>query len=583
MHELKRYVWSAVILGMLMLLKFEFIGQSFAHTAKVQGANLSREEWDPVIAEEVNQMYLAVHIDGRKFSNLEDGIYMDDERRMMLPTDLLRDGFACSAHLYDEKLFVIEKSEDTLEFEPNQNYYIKNKEKIVKQPSLIEQNGRYYLPLDILMEEFGYASQWDMEENVLIVQSVRSDDDIHLPYQYDLRAKGRAPKIRDQGPYGTCWAFASLTALESALMPETNMQLSVDHMNQNHSFTSSLKDGGQYTMAMAYLAAWQGPVREEDDPYGDGDTDPSLTAVKHVQDMQIIDAKDLDGIKQAVFQYGGVESCIYTTLQNANGDSSYYNREKHAYCYMGEEKPNHDVVIIGWDDNFPRENFQTEVADDGAFICQNSWGADFGDDGVFYVSYYDTNIGIHNLVFTGVEEADNYDKLYQSDLCGWVGQMGYNKESIYGANVYLTEEEEDIAAAGFYTTGKNTSYQVYIVSEFTDISSMDERILVAEGRLSHAGYHTIRFDQSIRVAKNRKFAVVVWLSTPNEVRPMAIEYAADELTRNVDLEDGEGYVSAQGKNWADVKESSDCNLCIKAYTRRPSKRLHITNEETSEK
>ena len=289
MHELKRYVWSAVILGMLMLLKFEFIGQSFAHTAKVQGANLSREEWDPVIAEEVNQMYLAVHIDGRKFSNLEDGIYMDDERRMMLPTDLLRDGFACSAHLYDEKLFVIEKSEDTLEFEPNQNYYIKNKEKIVKQPSLIEQNGRYYLPLDILMEEFGYASQWDMEENVLIVQSVRSDDDIHLPYQYDLRAKGRAPKIRDQGPYGTCWAFASLTALESALMPETNMQLSVDHMNQNHSFTSSLKDGGQYTMAMAYLAAWQGPVREEDDPYGDGDTDPSLTAVKHVQDMQIID------------------------------------------------------------------------------------------------------------------------------------------------------------------------------------------------------------------------------------------------------------------------------------------------------
>ena len=112
---------------------------------------------------------------------------------------------------------------------------------------------------------------------------------------------------------------------------------------------------------------------------------------------------------------------------------------------------------------------------------------------------------------------------------------------------------------------------------------MDERILVAEGRLSHAGYHTIRFDQSIRVAKNRKFAVVVWLSTPNEVRPMAIEYAADELTRNVDLEDGEGYVSAQGKNWADVKESSDCNLCIKAYTRRPSKRLHITNEETSEK
>ncbi|KAI4451979.1 hypothetical protein C823_006540 [Eubacterium plexicaudatum ASF492] len=456
-----------------------------------------------------------------------------------------------------------------LEFEPNKNYYIRNKEKIKKSPAMIRKNDRFYLPLELLMDEFGYVSQWDMEENMVVVQSMMPDDGVHLPYRYDLRDNGRAPKIRDQGPYGTCWAFASLTALESALLPETEMQLSVDHMNHNHSFTSSLKDGGQYTMAMAYLAAWQGPVLEKDDPYGDGRTDSSLTAVKHVQDMHIIDAKNLDGIKKAVFQYGGVESCIYTTLQNADGDSPYYNREKYAYCYKGEEKPNHDVVIIGWDDSFPREYFKTDVADDGALICQNSWGSDFGDDGVFYVSYYDTNIGTHNLVFTGVEDADNYDKLYQSDLCGWVGQMGYNKESIYGANVFMAEEEEDIAAAGFYTTGKNTSYQVYIVPEFADISSMDSRILVAEGRLSNAGYHTIRFDQSIRVAKNRKFAVVVWLSTPNEVRPMAIEYAADELTQEVNLEDGEGYVSAQGKIWSDVKESSDCNLCIKAYARRP--------------
>lgn len=575
MHEWKRYVWFAVILGLLMLLKFEFIGQSFAHTTKVQGADLRKEEWNPVIAKEVNQMYLAVHIDGRKFTNLDDGIYLDDARRMMLPIRILRDAFACSAHLYDQQLFVVEKKEDVLAFMPDENYYIKNKEKIMKSPALVTQNGEFYLPLEIMMEEFGYVSQWDMEENMLIVQNILPDDEEHLPFRYDLREKERAPKIRDQGPYGTCWAFASLTALESSLLPEVKLQLSVDHMNHNHSFTSSLKDGGQYTMAMAYLAAWQGPVREEDDPYGDGITDASLAAVKHVQDMHIIEAKDLDGIKKAVFQYGGVESCIYTTLQNAGGDSSYYNREKYAYCYKGEEKPNHDVVIIGWDDSFPREYFNTEVANDGAFICQNSWGTDFGDDGVFYVSYYDTNIGIHNLVFTGVEDADNYDKLYQSDLCGWVGQMGYNKESIYGANVFLAEEEEDIAAAGFYTTGKNTSYQVYIVPEFAEVSSMDSRILVAEGRLSYAGYHTIPFEQSIRVAKNRKFAVVVWLSTPNEVRPMAIEYAADELTQDVILDDGEGYVSAQGKQWADVRESSDCNLCIKAYSRRPWQQREI--------
>lgn len=558
MRELKKYIWSAVLLGILMLVKFQLAGLSFAQTEKVQGAKLRTEDWQSVIVADINQTRLTVNIDGREYTNLDNGIYMDGDRRIMLPSTVIREAFDCSAHLYDQKRLVVEKKEDILQFELDH---------AMQKMPLLRQNGRFYVPLEILAEKLGYSCNWDMEQNTMNVQSMSSDDGGRLPDRYDLREKDRAPQVRDQGPYGTCWAFASLTALESALMPETKLQLSVDHMNQNNSFTSSLKDGGQYTMAMAYLAAWQGPVSEADDPYGDGETDPSLTAVRHVQDMQIIDAKDLNGIKKAVFQYGGVESCIYTTLQSTGGDSPYYNREKYAYCYVGEEKPNHDIVIIGWDDNFPKEYFYTEPAGNGAFICQNSWGTDFGDSGVFYVSYYDSNIGIHNLVFTCVEDSDNYDRLYQSDLCGWVGQMGYNRESMYGANVFQAESEEDVAAAGFYTTGQNTKYQVFIVPEFTDTSSLDKRMLVAEGQIANAGYHTVRFEQLIRVAENRKFAVVLWLSTPNEVRPMAIEYAADQLTREVDLDDGEGYISAQGRKWADAEETSGCNLCIKAYTR----------------
>ena len=45
-------------------------------------------------------------------------------------------------------------------------------------------------------------------------------------------------------------------------------------------------------MGMAYLAAWQGPVYDADDPYGDGVTRNDLAAVKHVQQMLIIDGKD---------------------------------------------------------------------------------------------------------------------------------------------------------------------------------------------------------------------------------------------------------------------------------------------------
>lgn len=112
------------------------------------------------------------------------------------------------------------------------------------------------------------------------------------------------------------------------------------------------------------------------------------------------------------------------------------------------------MAIIGWDDSYAKENFPGDLEGDGAFICQNSWGKDFGDNGVFYVSYYDTNVGIHNLVYTGVEDTDNYDTIYQSDLCGWVGQLGYNRDTIYGANVYIAENNENLEAAGFYATGK---------------------------------------------------------------------------------------------------------------------------------
>ena len=38
-----------------------------------------------------------------------------------------------------------------------------------------------------------------------------------LPARYDLREDGAGPWIRDQGDQNTCWAFASVTALETSM------------------------------------------------------------------------------------------------------------------------------------------------------------------------------------------------------------------------------------------------------------------------------------------------------------------------------------------------------------------------------
>ena len=204
-----------------------------------------------------------------------------------------------------------------------------------------------------------------------------------LPAAYDGRTTGRAPSIKNQGSLGTCWAFASLMALEARLLPDENYDFSEDHMSLNNGFCIPQSDGGEYTMSMAYLLSWKGPVLEADDPYGDGVSPDGLKAVKHVQGVELVPGKDYEKIKRAVLQYGGVQSSLYTSMTNEESRSAHYNEDQYAYCYIGSEPPNHDSVIIGWDDGYPRENFNTEVNGDGAFICMNSWGDHFGDDGYF--------------------------------------------------------------------------------------------------------------------------------------------------------------------------------------------------------
>ncbi len=73
-------------------------------------------------------------------------------------------------------------------------------------------------------------------------------------------------------------------------------------------------------MGMAYLTAWQGPVYEADDPYGDGESPDGLKPVKHVQEMQVIEGKDFEKIKEAVFKYGGVRlrSTVHFAVHRAS-------------------------------------------------------------------------------------------------------------------------------------------------------------------------------------------------------------------------------------------------------------------------
>ena len=540
------------------LSKVEYISQG-------RSVGLSVDVWSATIASSVNTKPIEMYIDGVDIDLNKNEIYMDTTMTLMIPSEMITEAFDCAVSIYNETSLVIEKGNTILKMIVDTPKFSINGAEFKIAAAPVKQGDSIFVPLSAIIKGFGYTYTWDVNYNRAVL--INDDPSVRtLPYYYSYIDKGRNTVVKNQGVFSTCWATAAITALESSLQPELDVELSVDHMTLNNSFKTSQYDGGEYTMALAYLTAWQGPVYEADDPYGDRKTDSSLEEVFHVQEAQIIKSKDLETIKKMVYKYGGVQSSLYTSMQSASGSSKHYNKETNAYCYIGEEKPNHDVVIIGWDDNYPKENFNADIDTDGAFICQNSWGEDFGNNGIFYVSYVDANIGVHNIVYTCVEDTDNYDKIYQTDLCGWQGILGYETSYAYFANVYKTESPELLKAVGFYATDVDTSYSVYVATNVGEQIDFTNMMLVASGSFKNAGFYTVELDKTVALAAGNRYAVIVRIDTPNSKRPVAVEMVKNYATLTVDLSDGEGYISVNGNSWERVEENYDCNICLKAYT-----------------
>lgn len=388
--------------------------------------------------------------------------------------------------------------------------------------------------------------------------------EIELPRAYSYVEENRMPKLRNQKGTNTCWAFASLSALESSKDEDANQIYSADHLTFHNPFGKQFEEGGSYIVTMAYLLSWQGPVLEEADPF-DGESPKGLEPCAHVQEVRQAEPKDYEAIKRFVYLYGGVESALYLDFDEYMTESAYYNEEFNSFCYQGEEISNHDVVIVGWDDDYPAENFIGEVSSDGAFLCQNSWGENFGDAGTFYVSYEDVNIGGYGIAYSRIDSIDNYDRIYQADLCGYTAQIGYQQEGCWFANAYTTNEAISLRAAGFYATGKNTRYEIYVVSDFLGKASFKEKKVVCKGFLEDAGYYTIDFPEEITIEAGKEFAIAVKITTENAEYPVAIECQVEGLSENADWSDGKGFLSLQGNLWEHIEETKNYNICLKAY------------------
>lgn len=420
-----------------------------------------------------------------------------------------------------------------------------------------------------------------------------------LSSAYDSRDKGWVTPVKNQNPWGMCWAFASTACAETSLISKgladaSSIDLSELHLGyfcyhpQPDPLGNTAKDtvllnsGSSYmnlggtTMRSVFSASnWFGFAEESTAPYPNTDEhpenlDPALAYrdVAHLKNAFQLSPSDTSAIKSLLMEHGAAAIPMFF-------DVNCYNIETASYCTK-LTSTNHDVAVVGWDDSYSAMNFKEECrpSSDGAWLAKNSWGEDFGDQGYFWISYEDASIC--EFVFLDVEKTDIYDHNYHYDGCPgdvFLKVSGdFSLSAVYQAGASETQAEA-LEAVGITSEGTQVDYSLQVYKDIQDVQNPESGVPVLEipqtGTLRYSGYNTIPLNQKIPLMNDTTFSVVIHLKKGSNQKFgcwMDKAHQSGEVSFMSSQDPGQTYLYLNGR-WLDTAlEKEPWTPRLKAFT-----------------
>ncbi|MDO4753386.1 MAG: C1 family peptidase, partial [Bacillota bacterium] len=312
--------------------------------------------------------------------------------------------------------------------------------------TLLRSNYPMYLIGDVPYICIDDTNDFPVSSIDILLKGLSGNKEVQPPPYYNVFDYIPESKfVRDQGSTQKCWAFAACSMFEIKIALEEGkfLNLSEDHLIEHCPVPADALSGGNWGLSASYLTKLLGPTSEGS---------PNSARLGYYIE-EYTEVKGVEEIKKSIQKNGAVLTSIYYGVESAK----YYNHEKFAYYHSNDaHRPTHELILVGWDDAYPRENFKNPPPRDGAFIAMNSFGTNFGKRGFFYISYYDDIATATAFTIDSYNSHGNDFKVISKDRGGVTHfETVPYKRDLYAIAKFHIEDAAKIRGIGIYANGKS--------------------------------------------------------------------------------------------------------------------------------